>query len=286
MTILVRYAEIGIKGKNREKFERALAQNIEACLRTHRIAFSGVRRIYGRIIIDTENPCAVLRHVFGIASFSQAIPAGKTIDEVAAAAKPLVASLTEHDSFRITCQRLDKAFPLGSRDICVQLGDRLRAMTKAKVRMANPTVEVMLEVVNGIIYVLFSRTEGPGGMPVGSQGTVLALIEDDASVLAALLVMKRGCAIIPAVLQETDLSMLKAFAEQHWREPVKVAALDQLDAAVAQQRADAIVVNDALGSLRPIRLNALVLRPLSGMTPEEVARERQSFADLLAADRA
>jgi thiamine biosynthesis protein ThiI len=284
MVILVRYAEIGIKGRNRERFERALAQNIEQCLRAHQVPFAQVRRVYGRIIIETDHPCACLKHVFGIASFSQATPAGATIEQAAQAAAPLVAALTESDSFRISCQRLDKNFPLTSHDVCVQLGDKLRTVTKARVKMATPTVDIGIEIIDGLLYVLTSRTEGPGGMPVGSQGRVLAFIEDDASVVAALFIMKRGCAVIPAILKETDLSLLKAFACGQWNEPVRVAAREELDALAKEHHAGAAVVNDTLTSVRQISLNALVLRPLSGMLPGEIAHERQSFEALLDAN--
>lgn len=284
MVILVRYAEIGIKGKNRSLFERALAQNIEACLRTHTIPFTRVRRMFGRIFIETDNACAPLRHVFGIASFSHAIPAGASIADAAKAAQPLIATLTEQDSFRVSCQRLDKQFALTSHDVCVQLGAALAVLTKAKVKMTNPTVNVEIEVIEGQLHVLTSRTEGPGGMPVGSQGRVVALIENDASVLAALLIMKRGCSIIPAVLKNTDLSLLKAFAEAHWNVPHTIAALTELDALAEKNRAGAIVVNDTLAAPREITLNALVLRPLSAHTIEEITHEQQSFAHLLNAN--
>jgi thiamine biosynthesis protein ThiI len=282
MVILVRYAEIGIKGKNRSLFERALAQNIEACLRAHSIPFARVRRMFGRIFIETDNPCAPLRHVFGIASFSHAIPAGASIADAAKAAQPLIATLTGQDSFRVSCQRLDKTFALTSHDVCVQLGAELAKRTKAKVKMTNPSVNVEIEIIEGQLHVLTSRTEGPGGMPVGSQGKVIALIENDASVLAALLIMKRGCIIIPALLKNTDLSLLKGFAESHWNEPQPIAALNELDALAAQHRAHAVVVNDTLAAPREIPLNALTLRPLSVHTIEEITHERQSFAHMLA----
>ena len=284
MVILVRYAEIGIKGKNRDAFERALVQNIEACLRTHAVPFTKVWRMYGRILIETEHPCACLRHVFGIASFSQAVRAGTTIDEAFAVAQPRVASLTEHDSFRVSCQRLDKSFPLDSHEIAVQLGEKLGAATKATVKLKESTVDVSIEVIDGALYLLTSRIEGPGGMPVGCQGTAVALIEDDASVLAAVLMLKRGCAIIPVMLKDVDLSLLSAFAEKRMIEPVRITSLKDLDAIAAAHHADAVVLNDFIEAVREIDLKALALRPLSGYSSEEIIHERQSFNDMLASD--
>ena len=286
MTILVRYAEIGIKGNNRVTFERALASNIESCLRAHAIPFSRVYRIYGRIIVETDNTCAQLRHVFGIASFSHAVKAGSTIDAALAVAKQQVEKLAETDTFRVSCQRLDKAFPLTSQQVCVQLGEKLAAVTKAKVKMQQPTVDVGIEVIDGALYVLASRTEGPGGMPIGSAGTIIALIEDGASILAALLMLKRGCIVIPALLKDVDVSLIAAFAEKHAVEPVRIASLDELDALAAKHRADAVVLNDTFATARGISLKALVLRPLSSYTPGEIKNERQAFHDMLDADKA
>jgi thiamine biosynthesis protein ThiI len=279
MVILVRYAEIGIKGRNRERFERVLVQNIELCLKRHNIPHS-VRRLFGRILIETGNHCAALRRVFGIASFSRAVPAGKTIDDAFAATKKQVEQLAETDSFRVTCRRSDKNFPLTSQEVCVRLGAKLGAVTKAKVKMQNPTVNIELEIIGNTIYVLADRTEGPGGMPVGSQGSVLALIENDASVLAALLVMKRGCTVVPVVLQDAGLSLLEAFAPS----PLAPEKSRDVDALLAKHKARAAVVNDTLDNQRQVSLNALLLRPLSGMNAEDVQNERKQFDRMLDSD--
>jgi adenylyl- and sulfurtransferase ThiI len=282
MVVLVRYSEIGIKGKNRARFEQALVANIEACLRGHSVAFNKVRRIYGRILIETDNACNYLRRVFGVASFSQALRAGTTIEETAKIADSLVASLTAADSFRVSCQRLDKNFPLTSQQVCAQLGEKLLTLTKAKVKLQQPTVDIALEILDGAIYILMSRVEGPGGMPVGSQGTALALIEDETSVFAALLVMKRGCTITPVMLNEVDISMLKEFSCGLPMQTERVTAIGELNALVEKHAAQAIVINDYFEHVRQIDLNALVLRPLSGFKGEEVTNARKYFVDLLA----
>ncbi len=277
MVVLVRYAEIGIKGKNRDKFEHALVACIERSLRKHDVKFSKVRRMYGRICIETDDPCPCLKHVFGIASFSFAIPTGKTIEEAFAASKQLVAKLSENDSFRVSCQRLDKKFALKSQEVCSKLGEMLRAVTKAKVKMEKQTVDVALEIIEGTIYLLTGRTEGPGGMPIGSEGKVIALIEDDSSVLAALLIMKRGCEIIPAMLKETDLSLLKEFACGQEIKPWHISAINEIDEIAEKRKALAVVINDTFEKIRSIDLKLLVLRPLSGLTGDEIANERNAM---------
>lgn len=284
MVVIIRYAEIGIKGKNREKFELSLIKNIEACLRTHQIHFENVRRTYGRILIETNDSCSCLRHVFGIASFSQSIRAGTTVDEAFISAHPFVALLAESDSFRVSCQRLDKKFPLTSQELCAQLGEKLMTVTKAKVKMKQATIDVKCEIIDGFIYVLTNRAEGIGGMPTGSQGKVIALIENNASILAALLIMKRGCAVVPALLNQNDHSLLKAYAHQHWIESEHINSIQELDAYAIKHYASAIVINDAVEHIREIGLKTLILRPLIAYTDEDIANELKKFQCLFAAD--
>jgi thiamine biosynthesis protein ThiI len=277
MAVLVRYAEIGIKGKNRDKFEHALVAGIEHCLRRHNVKFSRVRRMYGRIFIETDDLCLCLKHVFGIASFSPAISVGRTMEDAFTASNPLVAKLSEKDSFRVSCQRLDKNFPMKSNEVCSKLGEMLRTATKAKVKMENATVDVAFEIIADTIYLLLGRTEGPGGMPIGSEGKVIALIEDESSVLAALMIMKRGCEIIPAMLKEIDLSLLEKFACGQEIKPWRISSINELDKITANHNALAVVINDTFEKIRNTSLKSLVLRPLSGLSQEEIKNERNAM---------
>ncbi|MEM4247075.1 MAG: THUMP domain-containing protein [Candidatus Woesearchaeota archaeon] len=280
MVVLVRYAEIGIKGKNRERFEKILVRNIESCLKSNDVAFTKVRRAYGRIIIETADECSCLRTVFGIASFSKAIKAGKTVDEAASIAKNLVEKLSENDSFRVSCQRLDKRFPLKSSEFCARLGEKLGQSTKAKVRLENPAVDVQTEIVGGEIYLLNGRVECAGGMPVGCQGDVVVAIEDDASVVAALMIMKRGCNVILAMMNDVDVGLLRKFSCGKEIRQIKISSVSELDDVIVKQKALAAVLNDAFNKTSAVSLKALVLRPLSGMDEKEIENERKKFERL------
>lgn len=276
MPVLVRYDEIGIKGKNRARFEDVLVKNIESRLRSNSVKFSKARRAFGRIIVETDENCNCLKTVFGISSFSHAIDAGKTIEEAFSAAKQRF-KLSERDSFKINCQRLDKDFPMDSRMVCVRLGEMLRTATNAKVKMENPSLEISLEIIRGVIYILSDRIKGPGGMPVGCQGAAIALIEDNASVVAAVMVMKRGCKIIPAMLNNADISLLQKFSFEKLV-PWNIKSLGELEEICKKHKANAVVVNDSFGKTREIATGAVVLRPLSGMDESGIEDERKKLA--------
>ena len=68
---LIKYAEIGIKGKNRHVFEEALVRQIRIALRPCEGHFN-VIRTYGRVFVeaksefDFEEVTEALSHVFGI----------------------------------------------------------------------------------------------------------------------------------------------------------------------------------------------------------------------------
>ncbi|MEM2915885.1 MAG: THUMP domain-containing protein [Candidatus Woesearchaeota archaeon] len=276
MPVLVRYDEIGIKGKNRARFENALVKNIEAKLRANNVKFSKAKRTFGRILIDTDDNCDCLKTVFGISSFSHAFDAGKTIEETFSAVKQHF-KLSEKDSFKINCQRLDKDFPMDSRMVCVRLGEMLRTATNAKVKMENPLLEINLEIIRGRIYILSNRIKGPGGMPVGCQGTAIALIENKASVVAAVMVMKRGCKIIPVMLNNVDISLLQKFSFEKLA-PLKINFLSELEDVCKRHNVDAVVINDTFGKTREIAGGVIVLRPLSGMDESEIENERKKLA--------
>ncbi len=276
MPVLVRYDEIGIKGKNRARFENVLVKNIEYRLRSNNVKFSKAKRAFGRILIETDENCNCLKTVFGISSFSHAIDAGKTIEDAFSAAKRHF-RLSERDSFKINCQRLDKTFVANSREVCVKLGEMLRTATNATVKMENPSVEINLEIIKGVIYILADRISGPGGMPVGCQGTAIALIEDAASVVAAVMVMKRGCKIIPAMLNKADISLLQLFSVEKLV-PWNIKSLEELNDMCKKHKSNAVVVNDLFGKARNFAINAVVLRPLSGMDENDVENERKKLA--------
>ncbi|MBW3006004.1 tRNA 4-thiouridine(8) synthase ThiI, partial [Candidatus Woesearchaeota archaeon] len=80
--IIIRFAEIGLKGKNRIFFEKALMRNIQACLDKNNINYKNITRLMGRILVVADDPCDCLACVFGIASFSYAVNAGFNMEQV------------------------------------------------------------------------------------------------------------------------------------------------------------------------------------------------------------
>ena len=203
-TYLVKYAEIGIKGKNRYKFEDALVHRVIE--RTDRVdGRFRVQKEQGRILVealsdhDEEELITALSHVFGV---SQICPvteiADKDFDHICEA-------LVEHIhgrlgdkpfTFKVFAKRSDKSYPIESPDICVRAGDYIiNHMENASVDVHHPDYKVFVEVRRAA-YVYISGYPGAGGMPVGTAGKAMLLLSGGIdSPVAGYRIAKRGVKI-------------------------------------------------------------------------------------------
>jgi thiamine biosynthesis protein ThiI len=203
MLAVVRYHEIALKGANRPRFVARLAGNLQrAC------ADLGLRRIRpasGRLVLEfaadatNDGAWAAIRarieRVFGIANFSRAITAPRDLARLEAAVVALVAGVA-FDSFRISCKRADKTYPLTSPEICRAVGTAVGNATGRRVDLEHPDLTIEIEMLQGEALVSAAKYTGPGGLPVGSGGHVVALLSGgiDSPVAAARL-MRRGCRV-------------------------------------------------------------------------------------------
>jgi len=195
----VHYAEIGLKGRNRPRFEDCLRTNLERAL----AVFGKVRarRLFGRLLVELPDdaPRAAvaerIARVFGVAYASVATSSTPTREAISELVDRFVAERS-FASFGIRVRRVDKSLPFRSRDLAIELGERIRAKTGATVDLETPELWIELHVLHGEALLLHDRWPGPGGLPVRSAGRVLALVSGGIdSPVAAWLAMKRGCAV-------------------------------------------------------------------------------------------
>lgn len=198
--VVVHYNEIGLKGKNQPLFVRRLESNLlRATMGT------GVRQVVpqaGRMALllakdaDWEAVRERLRCVFGIANFSLA----ERVDLDMAKLKAAVGKGLEGrtlTTFKVSTRRAFKQFPLTSEDLNRELGAFIVEQTQARVDLEHPDLTVHVEVLPHDLYFSFGRDPGPGGLPVGVSGRVVALLSGGIdSPVAANRVMKRGCQVI------------------------------------------------------------------------------------------
>ncbi len=270
--ILVRYNEISLKKKNRQWYEEKLIQNIRQALRKEAINIGPIERRLGRIIIHKSGKLPILKRIFGIASYSHALETPIEIPKMADATLNQC-ELNQNVSFRVSCQRLDKTTELKSLEVEKQLGAEIVERTQAEVDLTEYDIEVRVELINKKAYIFTEKEECFGGLPADTQGTMLALIENQADVLAAMLMLKRGCTVFPIAYKETE-SMLTRYGAQGQR---IIKEENEIDLIAEETKAKGLVVGQTLEQIKPVQTKMLVLRPLSGMTEEQIEKRLDEF---------
>jgi len=195
--VVIHYNEIGLKGRNRPLFLRRLEANL-----LQATAGTGIRRVderSGRLVLplprdaDWSTIRERLRCVFGVANFSLADRSDLEMSALKAAVDRALEGrvLT---SFKVSTRRAYKQFPLSSEEVNRELGAHVLERTHARVSLEDPEVTIHVEVLPRDIYFAFGREAGPGGLPLGVSGSVVALLSGGIdSPVAAYRLMKRGC---------------------------------------------------------------------------------------------
>ncbi|MGM8365846.1 tRNA uracil 4-sulfurtransferase ThiI [Virgibacillus sp. W0181] len=195
--ILIRYGEIGLKGKNIRKFLVRLQENIQYKLKE----FSNikVKRTQGRmfVLLNGHDPYAVMdkcKHIFGISSLSLAIKAQNDVDLIKEAALFALQNSTDTETFKVSVKRVNKQFPIPSQEMNHVLGSHLLTQTtNYRVNVHEPDIEIKVEIREEATYITSETIPGPGGLPVGTGGKTLLLLSGGIdSPVAGYLAMKRG----------------------------------------------------------------------------------------------
>ncbi len=192
---LVRYSEIFLKSDPvRRQWERVLIKNILQVMPDVK-----VRSERGRIWLTGDVQPDLLKNVFGIVSFSEVehVPHGESLEDA------LIGYCRAHGietakTFALRIKRVGK-HGFSSNDKAIELGDSVRkAFPHLKVNLAAPDVEIHVEIRQDECYLYDTVTKAVGGLPVGVEGTLVALVSGGIdSPVAAWMMMKRGCRIVP-----------------------------------------------------------------------------------------
>ena len=198
---IVHYHEISLKRGNRPLVLRHLQQNIRRAVSD--LGPARLVQLPGRIMLDLTghaDPAAVverLARVAGIANIALAERTGSQLDALKDAVERVVAGRS-FARFRITARRAFKTFPLTSIELNRALGAHVLALRPdVRVDLLHAELDIHVEVLPGEAFVYAGRRAGPGGLPVGSAGTVAALLSGGIdSPVAAWRLMKRGCRVV------------------------------------------------------------------------------------------
>ena len=198
---LIKYSEIGIKGKNRYVFENILKENIRKALDALMPGYT-ISKEQGRVFVecpkgyDYEDTIEALKKVFGIAGICPVV----VIEDIEwENLKLKVGDYVEKRyanrdfSFKVEAKRADKHYPIESPDICIKMGAYLlNRFPEMKVDVHQPEVRITVEV-RSKGYVYSEVIPGPCGMPVGSNGKAMLLLSGGIdSPVAGWMISKRG----------------------------------------------------------------------------------------------
>ena len=192
--IMVRFGELGTKGKNKKDFIRLLGQNIRRRLIDYPELKTEVR--YDHIYValnghDALEVIEMLQDVSGIQTLSLVYKCEKDIDVII---KSVLALLENQDGH--TFKRSDKSFPLTSDEIVRKVAPAVLRTDKYKVDIHNPDILVSIEIRDEGAYIYTKSYPGAGGYPLGVAGKGMLMLSGGIdSPVAAYLMMKRGVKI-------------------------------------------------------------------------------------------
>lgn len=201
---LIKYAEIGLKGKNRYLFENALRDHIQRALNP--LGDFTVSKEQGRIFVecpeeyDYEEAVDALKKVFGISSICPVVVLDSSDwEELTRGVGDYVEAMypDRHFTFKVEAKRADKNYPRSSPVICADMGAYLlRRFPEMKVDVHKPEIRITVEVRTKS-YVYSIVIPGLGGMPVGTNGKAMLLLSGGIdSPVAGYMIAKRGVSMV------------------------------------------------------------------------------------------
>ena len=202
---MIKYGEIGGKGKNRFIFEDALVRQIKFSLKDVEGEFD-VRRADGRIYVnalsdyDYDEVIESLTRVFGIVGICPVVQIEDNgFDDLANQVINYLdnANKKNNHTIKVNARRTRKNYPMNSMEINMELGGRiLDAFPEMKVDVHKPEVLLQVEIRGDVINIYSIEVPGPGGMPIGTAGKAMLLLSGGIdSPVAGYMVAKRGVQI-------------------------------------------------------------------------------------------
>lgn len=294
--ILVRTGEIFLKSGNKHVFENQLVHNIVSYLKQIKV-YAKLDRACNRFILRAEKKeldKIELKHIFGVVSYNRCIETEMTEEAIKKEILKLLKQSSmnlKNKTFRVTVNRADKRFKINSMDFAINIANFIISETekahnfKPKVSLKDYDINFGIELLDEKALIFTETTECFGGLPLGIEGTVIAIIEEgkqahDASILAALSMMRRGCKIIPVAYKNLEINLLKKYSYGSYEELKIIKNNEDLKKIADENNAKAIVVGNNLKNIDKIdkTLNEFtIITPLIIFDNDEIKKELEKY---------
>jgi thiamine biosynthesis protein ThiI len=196
--------------------------------------------------------------------------------------------LTQEKSFAIRSTRVG-THTFSSQQVAIQIGNDIVKATHAKVDLTHPDVTLFIEIRDKKSFLFTEKIKGVGGLPLGTQGKILALVENPFSLLATWYLMRRGCNVIMANTKKTNDESLHSFLI-NWYADAEIISVDQntksffnqLRTIASEKNCDALITGHtfdesphSLAAITQLKKQSVipVLTPLIAMTREELQQQ-------------
>lgn len=198
---LIKYGEIGVKGRNRYVFEDALVARMKQVLSRVDGTFK-ITKEQGRIYVeaegafDYEETVCALQRVFGIVGICPVVIAkDQGFEALSQDVLDYMHKMYEGvtATFKVHTRRANKRYPMDSMEVNAELGGRiLEAFPGLTVDVHKPSIVLHIELRSQIC--IYSEViPGPGGMPLGTNGRSMLLLSGGIdSPVAGYMVAKQG----------------------------------------------------------------------------------------------
>jgi thiamine biosynthesis protein ThiI len=207
--ILVRFAEVFLKGGRRAWFTNRLKEALERQL--HTVGPFRVREMHDLLLVVHPDAAGAnlpdfevgqdlheaVQRTFGVVAYAPCRCLPLDIEVLEAEAAVIADShVVSASSFRVATQRSDKGFPLNSVQINQRLGGMIHMRTGVPVKLKDPEVTVHCLILRKFAALHLDYRKGPGGLPIGTSGRSLLLLSGGIdSPVAGYMMMRRGCEV-------------------------------------------------------------------------------------------
>jgi tRNA uracil 4-sulfurtransferase len=294
---LVRYGELALKSPPvRREFESSLRRNILDQFVREGIT-GRLRADHGHLYVEVdeaERARRVLKRIFGITSVSEVYEVPTDRDAIRTRLLELAEPRLKPGSKFAVRARRTGTHPFTSQELARDLGgdvlDRF-GDRHLSVDLERPEVELFVEVRGPRTYLSFDRTAGPGGLPLGVAGRLVALVDGPRGALGAFLMMKRGCRVALVALPSGEALARETLAR--FDPAVRLTVVsgdpaawsDRVAELAEEYRVDGVVLPilvDEYPAARERWGDRVLFSPTVGLSDEEVSERWRNATELAA----